>query len=47
MWLKVSDFYNIKEKVIKIEGFIVLIFKDCEIDMIFTDGVEGIVQCKK
>lgn len=55
--LKVSDFYNIKEKindtflfaqialdrVVEIEEFIVLVFKECEIDEeIFTDEVEGI-----
>ncbi|KYG90631.1 hypothetical protein A0U40_06560 [[Bacillus] sp. KCTC 13219] len=55
--LKVSDFYNIKEKIndtflfaqialdraVEIEGFIVLVFKACEIDEgIFTDEVEGI-----
>ncbi|MFJ8103920.1 hypothetical protein [Lysinibacillus sp. NPDC096212] len=55
--LKVSDIYNIKEKIndtflfaqialdraVEIEGFIVLVFKKCEIDEgIFTDEVEGI-----
>lgn len=55
--LKVSDFYNIKEKIndtflfvsiefdraLEIEGFIVLVYKECKIDEgIFTDEVEGI-----
>lgn len=53
--LKVVDFYNIKEKIndrflgmefdraLEIEGFIILVFKACEIDgNSFSEEVEGI-----